>query len=79
MKIKDVLLNGIKILKDNNIEDATMKCKIILADLLVIQFCFSAINSLFHNHFCDSWGWKTDIYHWSSGFLLGFTSGGVLG
>ena len=34
MKIKDVLLNGIKILKDNNIEDATMKCKIILADLL---------------------------------------------
>ena len=34
MKIKDILLNGIKILKDNNIEDANMKCKIVLADLL---------------------------------------------
>ncbi|MBR3614394.1 MAG: peptide chain release factor N(5)-glutamine methyltransferase [Clostridia bacterium] len=34
MKIKDVLLNGIKILKDNDIEDSNMKAKIILADLL---------------------------------------------
>lgn len=34
MKIKDILLNGIKILKENNIEDANMKSKIILADLL---------------------------------------------
>ncbi len=34
MKIKDVLSQGISILKDNNIEDANMKAKIILADLL---------------------------------------------
>ena len=34
MKIKDVLLNGIKSLKDNDIEDSNMKAKIILADLL---------------------------------------------
>lgn len=34
MKIKDVLSQGISILKDNNIEDANMKAKIVLADLL---------------------------------------------
>ena len=34
MKIKDVLSNGILILKNANIEDATLKARIILADLL---------------------------------------------
>ena len=34
MKIKDILLNGVKILKENNIDDANMKAKIILSDLL---------------------------------------------
>ena len=34
MKIKEVLSNGISILKENNIEDANMKARIVLADLL---------------------------------------------
>lgn len=34
MKIKEILLNGIKILKESNIEEANMKAKIILANLL---------------------------------------------
>ena len=34
MKIKEILLNGVKILKENNIDDANMKAKIILSDLL---------------------------------------------
>ena len=34
MKIKEVLSNGISILKQSNIEDGTLKCKILLADLL---------------------------------------------
>ncbi|MBQ7410214.1 MAG: peptide chain release factor N(5)-glutamine methyltransferase [Clostridia bacterium] len=34
MKIKDVLLNGISILKDNKIEDSNLKARVVLADLL---------------------------------------------
>lgn len=34
MKIKDVLSNGISILKENNIEDSNMKARIVLSDLL---------------------------------------------
>lgn len=34
MKIKDILYQGISILKENSIEDANMKAKIVLADLL---------------------------------------------
>ena len=34
MKIKEVLLNGIRILKENDIEDSNMKAKIIFAELL---------------------------------------------
>ena len=34
MKIKDILSQGISILKENNIEDANMKARIVLADLL---------------------------------------------
>lgn len=33
MKIKDVLLNGISILKDNKIEDSNLKARVVLADL----------------------------------------------
>lgn len=34
MKIKDILSQGISILKENNIDDSNMKARIILADLL---------------------------------------------
>lgn len=34
MKIKDVLSQGISILKENNIDDSNMKARIVLADLL---------------------------------------------
>lgn len=34
MKIKDILINGITILKNSNIEDANMKARIVLAELL---------------------------------------------
>lgn len=34
MKIKDILLQGITILKENNIEDANLKARILLADIL---------------------------------------------
>lgn len=34
MKIKDILSQGISILKENNIEDSNMKARIVLADLL---------------------------------------------
>lgn len=34
MKIKDVLFQGVSILKENNIEDANMKARVVLADLL---------------------------------------------
>ena len=34
MRIKEVLSNGISILKQFNIEDGTLKAKILLADLL---------------------------------------------
>ena len=34
MKIKDILSQGISILKENNIEDANMKARVVLADLL---------------------------------------------
>ena len=34
MKIKDVLSQGISVLKENDIEDANMKARIVLADLL---------------------------------------------
>ena len=34
MKIKDVLINGISILKENNIADANLKARVVLADLL---------------------------------------------
>lgn len=34
MKIKDILFQGISILKENDIDDANMKARVILADLL---------------------------------------------
>ena len=34
MKIKDILTNGINILKENNIEDANVKARIVLAELI---------------------------------------------
>ena len=34
MKIKDILLQGITILKENNIEDVNLKARILLADIL---------------------------------------------
>lgn len=37
MKIKDVLNKGIKILKENNIEDASLTARLLLADILGIK------------------------------------------